>query len=162
MSLFISHAAGDGARYTADLAVALQRLDLRCWYAPRDEIPGVPFTEQLVEAIERSEGVILLITPKINHSRHVALEIETALSNGKLIAPVVVRKTEPNRRIAYCLGSNHRIPWTDAKSVAKALSLTFSRGEAVETPVATPASRIRNFDHVAAVANKARRQREEG
>lgn len=119
--IFISYANVDGGDAAHQLAAALEATHRRCWIAPRDVLPGVPYPGQIVRAIEESCGLVLLLTPGANQSSAVLSELELAYNERKIIAALTVRGTEPSRDLKYFLSVRHRIPWTEARVVAPAL-----------------------------------------
>jgi len=64
--LFISHSTRDGGPIAQQLSAALEAAGHRCWIAPRDVRPGVPYPGQIVGAIESCAGLVLLVTPAAN------------------------------------------------------------------------------------------------
>ena len=53
--VFISYASRDKA--AADtICGGLEQRSIRCWMAPRDIVPGVPWAESIIDAIEGSRS----------------------------------------------------------------------------------------------------------
>ena len=113
--LFVSHSTRDGAHIAQQLSAALEAAGHRCWIAPRDVKPGVPYPGQIVTAIEASAGLVLLVTPAANESPDVLQEIQLASTARKTIAPVIVSGCAPGADLRYFLGVRHQIPWSDAR-----------------------------------------------
>lgn len=90
MQLFISHSSAD-----ADVAVRvcelLERNDIPCFIAPRDIRSGKEYAEELVDGIDRSSAMILLMSENANNSPHVLREVERAVSKS---IPILVYKLE--------------------------------------------------------------------
>lgn len=90
MQLFISHSSAD-----ADVAVKvcelLERNDIPCFIAPRDIRSGKEYAEELVEGIDHSSAMILLMSKNANNSPHVLREVERAVSKS---IPILVYKLE--------------------------------------------------------------------
>lgn len=90
MQLFISHSSAD-----ADVAVKvcelLERNNIPCFIAPRDIRSGKEYAEELVEGIDHSSAMILLMSKNANNSPHVLREVERAVSKS---IPILVYKLE--------------------------------------------------------------------
>jgi ribosomal protein L7/L12 len=123
--LFISHSTRDGGAIAQGLAAALEAAGQRCWIAPRDVKPGIPYPGQIVAGIEGSNGLVLIVTPSANESPDVLQELQLAATARKTIAPVVVSGTAASPNLRYYIGVRHQIPWSDAKPVAVELLRTF-------------------------------------
>jgi len=123
--LFISHSTRDGGPIAQQLSAALEAAGHRCWIAPRDVKPGVPYPGQIVTAIESSAGLVLLVTPAANESPDVLQEIQLASTARKTIAPVIVSGCAPGPDLRYYLGVRHQIPWSDARGTTTELLRSF-------------------------------------
>jgi hypothetical protein len=119
--IFISYATKDGGEVAFKLLLALETLGKRCWIAPRDVRPAVPYSRQIVNGIRHSCGLVLVLTPGANQSQSVANEVKIAHDERKLIAPLMIRGTQPSDDLTFFLGAHHRIDWTDANSAAVAI-----------------------------------------
>jgi ribosomal protein L7/L12 len=123
--LFISHSTRDGGLIAQQLSAALEAAGHRCWIAPRDVKPGVPYPGQIVTAIEGSAGLVLVVTPAANESPDVLQEIQLASTARKTIAPVIVSGCTPGPDLRYFLGVRHQIPWSDARGTTAELMRSF-------------------------------------
>lgn len=128
MHLFISHCTKDGTLKANELDAEAERAGRTCWIAPRDVRVGTPYPGQIVAAIEKAVGVVLLLTPGANQSMDVLQEIQCASSSHKIIAPVVVDKTVPASDLRFYLGVRHQVAWVDAVSTVVELERTFALG----------------------------------
>lgn len=124
--LFISHSSRDGAAIAQPLAAALEQSGHRCWIAPRDVKPGVPYPGQIVTAIEQCAGLVLIVTPAANDSPDVLQEIQLASTARKIIAPVIIASCAPGPDLRYYLGVRHQIPWADAQATTTELLRSFT------------------------------------
>lgn len=123
--LFISHSTRDGGVIAQQLAAALEAAGHRCWIAPRDVKPGVPYPGQIVTAIEACSGLVLVVTPAANESPDVLQEIQLANTARKVIAPVIVNATTPGPDMRYYIGVRHQLAWSDADAVTAELLRSF-------------------------------------
>ncbi len=81
--LFISHSTRDGGAIAQGLAAALEAAGQRCWIAPRDVKPGIPYPGQIVAGIEGLNGLVLIVTPSANESPDVLQELQLAATARK-------------------------------------------------------------------------------
>jgi len=108
--VFISYARLD--KPTADAACAfLEARGMRCWIAPRDVIVGLPYPEQIIEAIRGSKIFVLVYSGKTNTSPHVMREIERAASQGIPTIPIRIEDVPPSENLEYFISAPH---WLDA------------------------------------------------
>jgi hypothetical protein len=108
--VFISYASPDKA--SADtLCAGLERRAIRCWMAPRDIVPGVPWAESIIDAIEGSSVMLLLFSEASNKSVQVQREVERAVHKDVPLVPVRIQNVMPTRTMEYFISSNH---WFDA------------------------------------------------
>ncbi|MBV8149532.1 MAG: TIR domain-containing protein, partial [Candidatus Eremiobacteraeota bacterium] len=108
--IFICHAFED-AEHARAICSALEENGVRCWLAPRDPVPGVPYGRQIVEAIGAARLLLLVFSSHANQSRAVINELELASSGGKVIIPVRVEEVTPSKDLAFYVSAVH---WFDA------------------------------------------------
>ena len=76
--VFISHSAKDKA--VADAVCAkLEAVEIGCWIAPRDVMPGTDWSAAIVDGITQSRVFVLIFSAKANCSGHVKREVELAI-----------------------------------------------------------------------------------
>ena len=108
--VFISYAKED--KIVADAVCAtLESHAVRCWIAPRDVLPGVPYGEAIIDAIRGCRIMILVFSSKSNTSPHIPKEIERAVSAGVAVIPFRIEDVMPGKSLDYFIGSVH---WLDA------------------------------------------------
>lgn len=108
--VFISYSSQD--KIVADaVCAALEHRRIRCWIAPRDILPGVPYGESLAEALEASRILLLLLSKGANASTHVMREVEAAVGRGIAILPLRIEDVLPSKSLGYYLKAIH---WLDA------------------------------------------------
>jgi hypothetical protein len=102
MNIFISHSTAD-REFAEDLASRLVEAGHAVWRDGLDVSPGENIALRSGRALERSDAMIVLLSPDAVESRWVRGEIEYALSSPKFegrLIPVVVR---PTKRIPWIL-----------------------------------------------------------
>jgi TIR domain len=108
--VFISYSSHD--KSIADAVCAgLEAAKIRCWIAPRDMLPGVPYGEALGEALRESQILLLIFSSKSNHSGQVMREVESAVDKGIPILPFRVEDVKPSASLDYFVKAIH---WLDA------------------------------------------------
>lgn len=108
--VFVSYCTRD--KPVADAIVSrLEQGGIRCWVAPRDVIPGMVWGEAIVEAIETSRLMVVILSGEANESRQVIHEVERAVANDVVVVPFRIDAIEPSRALSYYLASEH---WLDA------------------------------------------------
>jgi hypothetical protein len=108
--IFISYAHKD--RNTAySICNKLEEMDLRCWIAPRDVTPGVPWGKAIITAINSARIMILIFSADSNESEQVLREVERAVN--KKIPIILFRITDisPSEELEYYISAIH---WLDA------------------------------------------------
>jgi len=110
--IFISYSSKD--KPVADAACAtFEAHGMRCWIAPRDVLPGAPWGEMIVDAIQSSRVMVLIFSENANASGQIAREVERAADYGITIVPIRVDDVAPARSLQYFLSNIH---WLDALS----------------------------------------------
>jgi len=108
--VFVSYSSHD--KPIADAVVArLEQAGVRCWFAPRDIVPGAIWSEAIVGAIQTSRVMVVVFSGQTNASRQVLREVERAMANDVVVVPFRVESAEPSGALAYYLASEH---WLDA------------------------------------------------
>jgi oligopeptide transport system substrate-binding protein len=108
--IFVSYSSKD--KIVADAVVAaLEKKNLRCWYAPRDIQPGTDWGESITHAINDSALMLLIFSKNSNQSKRVLDEIYYAVSEEKTILPFRIENLDPSGAMRLHLLSRH---WLDA------------------------------------------------
>jgi len=108
--VFISYSAKNKA--TGDAVCAtLESSGIRCWIAPRDVVPGMEWSECIIEAIEQARVMVLIFTADANASPQIRREVERAVNRGVAILPLRIENVMPGRALEYFIGNVH---WLDA------------------------------------------------
>ena len=108
--VFICHSSIDAAT-AREICRRLEASGVGCWIAPRDPVPGVPYGEQIVDAIAASSVVLLVFSSNANASRPVLSELELAANRGKTILPVRIEDVAPSPSLEFYVRAIH---WFDA------------------------------------------------
>ena len=109
--VFISYCSDD--RKIADALVHhLEAKEIRCWIDHRDLLPGFSWREGIIEALEGSPGIamVLLFSSASNKSRQVIKEISMADEENILVIPVRIENILPIGAIKLELQGRH---WLD-------------------------------------------------
>ncbi|MFC2063625.1 TIR domain-containing protein [Chloroflexota bacterium] len=108
--VFISYSSKD--KPIADAVVAgLENQGIRCWIAPRDISPGSSWGQTIIEAIEGSKFMVIILSGNSNSSNQVIREVERAVAKDVIIIPFRIENIDPTGAMEYFLFSDH---WLDA------------------------------------------------
>ncbi len=107
--LFVSHVSED-ERAALQVVHELERKGVRCWIAPRDVRPGVPFDDEIADAIEQCRAMLLIFSNRCNDNEYIRREITVAGNANKVILPFRIEKVEPKRALSVRLANLH---WID-------------------------------------------------
>lgn len=108
--VFVSYSSKDKAIADAIVA-ALEKNNIRCWYAPRDIKPGEDWGNAISVAIEKSKIFLIVFSGNANYSQRVLDELNFAIIEEKTILPFRIEKLEPVGAMKLHLSSRH---WLDA------------------------------------------------
>ncbi len=108
--VFISYASQDKAVADA-MCATLEARQMRCWIAPRDILPGIPYAEALTEALRSCRVLVLVLSNYSNGSKHVMREVEGAVGAGVPVVPFRIVDSSLSMSMNYLLKSIH---WLDA------------------------------------------------
>ena len=108
--IFVSYSHRD--KPIADAVVSrLEQAGIRCWIAPRDVLPGRVWGESIVDAIETTRLMVVVLSSEANESRQVIREVERAIAHDVVVIPFRIELFEPTGAMSYYLSSGH---WLDA------------------------------------------------
>jgi serine/threonine protein kinase/tetratricopeptide (TPR) repeat protein len=153
--VFISHSSAN--RPVAETACeSLETNGIRCWIAPRNVDPGVPYAGQIIQGLRESKAVVLLFSDHANRSANVLREIEFATNQRLPVLSVRLDGAVMSDDLAYYLRVVH---WHDvsgrdsdqervadlSSQVSKLLATT-SAGEENRLPAVTAAARFGDFE----------------
>jgi hypothetical protein len=108
--VFVSYSHRD--KPVADAVVSrLEQAGIRCWIAPRDVLPGRVWGKAIVDAIETTRLMVVVLSSQANESRQVIREVERAVAHDVVVIPFRIELFEPTGAMSYYLSSEH---WLDA------------------------------------------------
>ena len=107
--VFICHSSAD-ARIAREICDRLETGGVRCWIAPRDPVPGIPWGQQIVSAISAVRVVLLVFSAHANESPPVLNEVELAANRRKIILPVRIEDVAPSPNLEFYVRA---IQWFD-------------------------------------------------
>ena len=84
---------------------------MSCWIAPRDVRLGADYGSEIIDGIESSSVMVLVLSEHANSSEFVKREVERAVAKGKPIFPVRVREVVPSKSLELFISSAE---WVDA------------------------------------------------
>lgn len=120
MYIFISHSSKE-ADIAKKVCTALEENQKKCFIAPRDIRSGHEYAEEIVEGIDKSDAMLLLLSEASNKSPHVLREVERAVSKN---IPIIICKLEEvtlTKSMEYFLMTHH---WLDVEKGIDFVKLT--------------------------------------
>lgn len=108
--MFISYSSKD-TEHAKTVKDYLEKNGIKTWIAPGSIPIGSEYTQVIVEAIENSSGVILLLSNNSQNSPWVPKELDIAITAEKIIFPIRIDDAVLNNKMRFRL-SNSQI--TDA------------------------------------------------
>ena len=110
IDVFLSYSSKN--KNVADAVVAeFEQHGIRCWYAPRDIVPGQEWVSAIHDAITACSLFVLIYTDSSNESKQVANEVALAFNSGKTLIPFRLSDAEMSSELEYYLT---RVHWLDA------------------------------------------------
>ena len=104
--VFIIHAHSDH-EVARRLVAGLEAAHERCWIAPRDVSPGADWAAEIIDAIERADVMLLLLSTASNRSLQVRREVERSVDRRKPLLPVQINDVSLARGLEYFLSTRH-------------------------------------------------------
>ena len=131
--VFISYSTKN--KNVADAVVAdFEQNGIKCWYAPRDILPGEEWVKAVTNALESSKTLVLIYTGESNNSEQVKNEIAVAFNCGITIVPFRLTEEQMSSELEYYLT---RVHWLDALSKPLKKNIVALR-EYIEVIINTP------------------------
>ena len=111
--IFISHHKDSSLGFVEQLAKWFEQGDnIYCWYAPRNldsNGAGKDYDDEIVEAIQRSKCIVVVLNDMALQSKWVKREVTQAEKQGKMIFPVVISELTVNNGLLMRLEEKHLI-----------------------------------------------------
>lgn len=107
---FVSYASPD-REVAQKIAAFLEQEGVSCWIAPRDVPPGMEYGAAIIQGIETSRVLVLILSEHSNDSHFVRKEVERAVSKVKPVLPVRIREVNPSGSLEFFISSAQ---WVDA------------------------------------------------
>jgi len=92
----------------------LEEKGIKCWIAPRDITPGLPFAEAIIDGIKSSKVFILVYSSNSNRSSQVIKEVDRAVHHGLSIINLRLENIPLSKQLEYYISDVH---WLDALSI---------------------------------------------
>lgn len=102
MRVFISHSSKD-AELAAKVCENIEQAGHGCFLAPRDIRSGCEYAEEIINGIDGSDVVLLLLSQAANDSPHVLREIERAVSKKKSVIVYKLEEVTLSKSMEYFL-----------------------------------------------------------
>ncbi len=153
--VFISYSTKN--KNVADAVVAdFEQNGIKCWYAPRDILPGEEWVKAVTNALEQSKTLVLIYTDESNNSEQVKNEIAVAFNCGLTIVPFRLSEEQMSSELEYYLT---RVHWLDALSKPLKKNIVALR-EYIEVIIRTPNGALPGADREELKKEKERAQKE--
>lgn len=111
MQVFLSHSSRDAA-IAGQICERLERSGVQCFIAPRDIRPGKEYAEEIINGLDESAAMVLLMSQSANSSPHVLREVEHAVSGGTPILVYKIEEVALSKSMEYFLMAHQ---WVNAK-----------------------------------------------
>ena len=112
--VFVSYASQDTA-IAERVYGSLERNGVSCWMAPRDVVPGAPYSSEIVHAIDSSKAMVLILSQHAAASPHVLREVERATSRRHAVIALRLDQAPLPAELEYFLNA---CQWLDASGGA--------------------------------------------
>ena len=107
--VFISYSKHD-VETAKSVSSYMERRGITCWIAPRDVGPGEEFAKAILDAIDDSGAVVLILSNSSNASRFVRSEVDRAFAKEKTIFTLRTEDVVPSRQLELYLAPQQ---WLD-------------------------------------------------
>lgn len=105
MYIFLSHSSTN-YKVAQKVCNLIEECGWKCFLAPRDIRTGHEYAEQILEGIERSDVLLLILSKEANTSPHVLREVERAVSKKIPIIVYKLEEVELSKSMEYFLMSH--------------------------------------------------------
>ncbi len=112
MYVFISHSSKN-AEIAQELCELIEKAEHKCFIAPRDIRSGHEYAEEIINGIDKSNVMLLMLSAESNESPHVLREVERAVSRKIPIIVYRLEDVELSKSMEYFLMTHQ---WVNAKA----------------------------------------------
>ena len=133
MYIFLSHSSENHA-VAEELCLLLEREGHGCFLAPRDIRSGHEYAEEILDGIERSDVMLLLLSEAANNSPHVLREVERAVSKKIQIVVYQLEQVKLSKSMEYFLMSHQWVntaPDTEYESILTCMEELAAGGQQI-------------------------------
>lgn len=102
--VFLSYSSEDKTS-VEKICSLLESRGIICWMAPRDVVAGKDFGEQIIEAINSTKIMVIVLSANSNKSKFVKNEVERAFSKGKTVITFKIHEVEPSIALELFIAS---------------------------------------------------------
>lgn len=140
MQVFLSHSS-ENSKEVREVCALIEKEGYKCFLAPRDIRSGHEYAEEIIDGIDNSDVMLLLLSEKSNSSPHVLREVERAVSKKIPIVVYELEKVQLSKSMEYFLMTHQ---WLDSeadkgyKSILTCLSGFSARAAVADEPQAAP------------------------
>src|SRR5476649_1782414 len=131
--VFISYASQDKAVADA-VCLALEQAGVACWIAPRNVVPGESYAGAIVNAIDGTKLIVLILSEHGASSQHVLREVERASSKRHPVVAFRIDAVPMPADLEYFLNTSQ---WLDASGMGVESALP-RLVDAVQRVIASP------------------------
>lgn len=108
--VFLSHSSKNES-VTDVICKSLEAGGIRCWLSSRDIPPGANWGEAIIDGINASRVMVVILTADSNKSQHVVREVERAVNFSIPIIPIRIDDIPLSKSLEYFLSMAN---WLDA------------------------------------------------
>ena len=108
--VFISYSSQDRA-VAEGIHDALEKAGIPAWLAHRDLTGGVPWSQRIIDEIQASPVMILILSQHANASQYVIREVGEAVDRNATILTVRIEDVAPSKGLRFFIGAEQ---WLDA------------------------------------------------
>ena len=110
--VFITYSRNDKEQAEA-VCTHLESANIQCWIAPRDISPSKDWAEEIIDAINSVDVMVLIFSSYSNTSPQVRREVERAVYKGLNVLTFRIEDVNPSKSLEYFISTQH---WLDASS----------------------------------------------
>jgi len=112
--VFISYSTSEKALADA-LCTFLEKRDLPCWIAPRDMEVGDAFTQTIIERIDRSYAMVLILSRTSNESHFIHSEVGNAFHRNIPVLEFRIHHVQLHKQLEFYLRTKHYLDATTGR-----------------------------------------------